>query len=96
MFIKRRSKFVVQDTSIYQFLIEIINEAENLYSSGNGAAKKDYVIARFKEKYHKTVEEWISYYKKTHPFDKADDVIDETLSYFIEKILSTPQKKGGK
>lgn len=97
MFIKRRSKFVVQDTSIYQFLIDIINEAEGLFASGNGIAKKEFVIARFKERYQKTVEDWISYYKKTHPFDRGNDekILDDTLSYFIEKILSTPQKKGG-
>lgn len=98
MLFKKRSKFVVQDTSIYQFLIDIINEAENLYAPGTGSSKKEYVIARFKERYHKTIEDWVSYYKKTHPFDNkcGEDVIDETLTYFIERILSTPQSKSKK
>lgn len=80
LIVKKTKVAVSLPSNSYSQLVDLVNEAENVFGAGHGKEKLNYVVE--------------SYIKK-------NDIkyFDSEVGYFvkgvIEKILSTPHKKGG-
>lgn len=84
IFLRRKIK-VKSTGSLYERIVELINDAESIYGSGHGSEKLSYVLTGISA-------EWIAMgFQK----ESLKDVLP-AYADLVEKILSTPQKKGEK
>lgn len=78
---RRRPLTKIFDSSAYSNLITLVQEAEEKFGAGNGYEKLQFVLNK---------------YLKIKNLEDLDDWDKNSLIVMIERILSTPQKKGDK
>ncbi len=78
---RKRPFTKIFDASAYSNLITLVQEAEEKFGAGHGYEKLQFVLNK---------------YLKIKNLEDIDDWNKSSLIVMIERILSTPQKKGDK